>query len=106
MAGPSDTLIPTTRLHDVIKQTISVEIFIAVKTSNPMCSESQIIGEVFVASFKLRGHMLHHRNDAHALDPQVFQQMCSQLNLFCFQTFCEILWGSQMAPPTLVNTFQ
>jgi hypothetical protein len=34
MAGPSDTLIPTTRLHDVIKQTIAVEIFIAVKNSN------------------------------------------------------------------------
>jgi hypothetical protein len=76
MAGQSDTLIPTTRLHDVIKQTIAVEIFIPVKTSNPMCSERQIIWEVFMASFKQRGHMLYRRNDARALDPPVSEQMC------------------------------
>lgn len=31
MEGPSNTPIPTTRLHDVMKQTIAVEIFITVK---------------------------------------------------------------------------
>jgi hypothetical protein len=85
MAGPSDTLIPTTRLYDVIKQTIAVEIFITLKTSNLMCSESEIIVEVFMAKFKQRCHMLYHRNDARALDPPVSESMCPQFNL------CKIL---------------
>jgi hypothetical protein len=104
MAGPSDMLIPTTRLHDVIQQTIAVEIFTAVH-----CSESGIIWEVFVTSLNQRGHMLHRRNDARAFDPKCPSRRAHSWICVSLSTLlCEILGGggSHMAPAILMNMLQ